>query len=343
MRSTACACPTVEDFTANYNVEAAELLSERALIMSEITQENSRYPALARPSVPVRVLTRDEQPLAMPLEEADRQLIELWLHGRSPHTQRVYRADASRFLTFTRLPLAQARLTDLQSFADALEATGTQPASRHRALAAIKSLFSFGHRLGYLPFDTAKPLRLPKLQDSLSDRIIDEPEVQRMLALERNPRNSAILFLLYSAGLRVSELCGLRWRDLVSRASGMGQVTVLGKGSKTRTVLVPSSVKAKLDALGGEAENDGPIFASRHRRAISPSQVLRIVKAAALRAGIRHNVVVHTFRHAHASHSLDRGAPIHLVQQTLGHADLSTTGRYLHARPSDSSANYLPL
>ncbi len=123
----------------------------------------------------------------------------------------------------------------------------------------------------------------------------------------------------------------------------MGQTTVLGKGSKTRTILIPAGVKSKLDRLRGDADDEKPIFISRHKRAISPSQVLRVVKAAATRAGITRNVVAHTLRHAHASHSLERGAPIHLVQQTLGHADLSTTGRYLHARPSDSSSNYLAL
>jgi hypothetical protein len=74
---------------------------------------------------------------------------------------------------------------------------------------------------------------------------------------------------------------------------------------------------------------------------LDPSQVHRIVKAAAARAGLSDEVSAHSLRHAHASHSLDRGAPIHLVQATLGHASVATTGRYLHARPTDSSARYL--
>lgn len=72
------------------------------------------------------------------------------------------------------------------------------------------------------------------------------------------------------------------------------------------------------------------------------TQVYRIVKAAASRAGIEGNVSPHWLRHAHASHSLDRGAPLHLVQATLGHSSVATTERYLHARPNDSSAMYLP-
>ena len=83
------------------------------------------------------------------------------------------------------------------------------------------------------------------------------------------------------------------------------------------------------------------MFRSRKSGPLDPSQVHRIVKAAAERAGLSAEVSAHWLRHAHASHSLDRGAPIHLVQQTLGHASVATTGRYLHARPTDSSARYL--
>ena len=76
---------------------------------------------------------------------------------------------------------------------------------------------------------------------------------------------------------------------------------------------------------------------------LRPLAVLRIVRKASARAGIELPVSPHWFRHAHASHSLDRGAPIHLVQAALGHASITTTGRYLHARPNDSSSRFLPL
>lgn len=96
-----------------------------------------------------------------------------------------------------------------------------------------------------------------------------------------------------------------------------------------------------LVALRGEASETAPVFRSRKGGALDPSQVRRIVVAAARRAGLAQAVSPHWLRHAHASHALDRGAPIHLVQTTLGHASVATTGRYLHARPSDSSARYL--
>ena len=96
-------------------------------------------------------------------------------------------------------------------------------------------------------------------------------------------------------------------------------------------------------ALRGGVGPDDLVFRSRKGGHLDPSAVHRVVKAAAERAGLSAEVSAHWLRHAHASHSLDRKAPIHLVQQTLGHASVATTGRYLHARPTGSSARYLGI
>ena len=116
---------------------------------------------------------------------------------------------------------------------------------------------------------------------------------------------------------------------------------MFGKGGKTRVLLLSTATWKVLTALRGEAVPDAPVFLSRKGGALDPSAVHRIVKAAAARTGLATNVSAHWLRHAHASHALDRGAPIHLVQATLGHASVATTGRYLHARPSESSARFL--
>ena len=217
-----------------------------------------------------------------------------------------------------------------------------QLASQSRILSSVKSLLAFGHRIGILVVDVGAPLKLPSLRNRLAERILPEPDLQRLLARETNKRNAVLLRLLYAAGLRVSELCGLKWRDVVERAEA-GQVSVYGKGGKTRTILLSASTWQALQSLRSEKITaDSPVFPSRKKQGhLDPSQVLRIVQAAAKRAEIELNVSPHWLRHAHASHALDRGAPIHLVQQTLGHESVATTGRYLHARPSDSSARYL--
>ena len=269
---------------------------------------------------------------------SDEQLLKLWLHGRSPNTQRAYGSDVSRFRSFVGKSLHAVTLADLQDFADTL--TGLAPASQCRVLSSVKSLLSFGHRIGYLAFDVGRPLRLPANRNRLSERILAEGAIHKILALEPGRRNRALLRLLYAAGLRVFELCALTWQHLQERDDA-GQVTVLGKGGKTRTVLLSPATWQELRALDGDA--DAAVFRSRNGEALSHSQVLRIVRAAAQRAGIQAPVSPHWLRHAHASHALERGCPIHLVQATLGHASVATTGRYLHARPTDSSARYLSV
>ena len=220
------------------------------------------------------------------------------------------------------------------------------PASRYRTLSAVKSLLAFGHRIGYLPFDVGRALRLPPVRNRLAERILPEADLHRILSLERNARNRALLTLLYASGVRVSELCGLSWRDLQPNGDG-GQITVFGKGGATRSIQVPASVwKLVMGLRTAKAVGNDAVFASRKGKnggRLRPLAVLRIVRRAAARAGIDLPVSPHWFRHAHASHALDRGAPIHLVQATLGHASITTTGRYLHARPNDSSSRFLPL
>jgi integrase/recombinase XerD len=277
-----------------------------------------------------------------PQAHSDGQLVELWLHGRPPHTQRAYAGDIVRFLGGAGKPaLPGVTLADLQGFADTL--TGLAPASRYRILSAVKSLLAFGHRIGYLAFDVGRALRLPPVRNRLAERILPEADVHRMLILEPRERNRALLLLLYASGVRVSEACALCWRDVQSNGEG-AQITVFGKGGKTRAIQLPASVAQLLGKLRGDSGGEAPVFPSRkHGGALRPLAVLRIVRQAARRAGIAAAVSPHWLRHAHASHALDRGAPIHLVQATLGHASLTTTGRYLHARPKDSSGRFLAL
>ena len=274
--------------------------------------------------------------------DTDEHLIELWLHGFSEHTQRAYRSDIGKFLGIVEKPLHGITLGDVQAHADRLEDEDLQPATRHRKLAAIKSLLAFGHRIGYLPFDVGRPLRLPHVRDRLTERILGEPEVNRMIALEPNSRNRILLLVLYGSGVRVSEVSALKWRDVQERDGGC-QLTVFGKGGRTRAILLPNSVASAIFSLRDGADDDHPVFRSRKGGHLITAQVTRIVRRAAMRAGISKVVTSHWLRHGHASHALDRGAPIHLVQATLGHASVATTGRYLHARPGDSSSKYLAL
>ena len=112
-------------------------------------------------------------------------------------------------------------------------------------------------------------------------------------------------------------------------------------GGRTRAVLLPEEVWCQLVALRATDELDGPVFASRSGKHLERSRILRIVKEAGVRARATVGIGTHWLRHAHASHALDHGAPLHLVQATLGHRSIATTSKYLHARPCASSGEYL--
>lgn len=268
----------------------------------------------------------------------DGDLIALWLGNyRSAHTRRRYSADARAFLLFIPVPLRQITLGHVQAFGASLSTGGDATAAAR--LTGVKSLISFAHRIGYLLFNVAAPLQLPAVQDRLGERIIPEFDMQRLLGLERHPRNATILATLYHTGVRISELCGLCWRDLIPRDEG-GQLSVMGKGSKTRPILLRAAIWNRINLLRGPAGPDGPVFRSRNGGPLSPRQVHDIVKRAARRAKLP-DVSAHWFRHSHASHSLDHGCPPHIVQATLGHSSLTTTSRYVHVRPGDSSSRYL--
>lgn len=297
----------------------------------------------------------------LPPNADDALVIALWLKGKAAETRRAYATDVALFRRWVDRSLRLVTLLDLHTFAEQL--VTLEDASLKRRMSAVKSLLSFGHRAGYLPYNVGAAYPLPKLLDELAERILSEEEVQRMLFAETNRRNHALLRLLYSAGLRVSEVTTLTWTMIHPREDGRAQLTVHGKGKKTRHVLIPAATWAEVralreegaaaagadDPLAARTAAESPVFLSRGAHgqrggcALTTRQVHRIVAATAKRAGIDKAVSPHWLRHAHASHALNRGAPIHLVRETLGHGSLAVTGRYTHAHPASSSAEYLSI
>ena len=302
------------------------------------------------------------RPQESPVQAAsDSQTVALWLKGKAQTTQAAYRRDLSTFAAFVDgKGLTSVTLADLYAFAESL--TGS-PATQRRTLAAIKSLFRFAARIGYIRFDPGSAVKLPALKNELAARILPEASVQRILAMDSDkisPRNSVILRLLYVGGLRASEIASLTWKDIQENGNAC-QVTVYGKGGKTRVVLLTETMWKALQGLRNGAGSDSPVFPSRIKKPygeftnkserkgtqrgetghMSAVQIFRIVQAAAKVAGIEGNVSPHWLRHCHASHALDHGAPVSLVQSTLGHASVATTSRYLHARPDCSSATFI--
>jgi integrase/recombinase XerD len=137
------------------------------------------------------------------------------------------------------------------------------------------------------------------------------------------------------AGLRVSELVGLSWADLIERDA---KVQLSVTGGRLRQVRLPQVVSASLLALRGDAGVNDPVFAShKGGRRLTERTVGYMLKRAAKRAGIAETISPHWLRHVHGSHALDRGATLAEVQTTLGHANVATTSGYLHARRDTSS------
>lgn len=237
-------------------------------------------------------------------------------------------------------PLRATTLTDLDTWASALPGARTTVARR---IASAKSLFSFADRTGYLPVNVGAALRTPSVPKDVTDRILTEEQMIRMLASPRKARDRVLLRFLYSSGARISEALGLTWRDV--RETPQGPVARLHcKGDRIRHVVISQATAAALQALRpGDAGDEAPVFIGNKGRALTARAALNVVRAAARSIGITDDVSPHWLRHCNASHSPDRGCPVHVLQSSLGHASIATTSRYLHAKPADGSARYLAV
>jgi site-specific recombinase XerD len=179
-----------------------------------------------------QVLTQLSAQTAM---EHDAAFLATWLHGKSEKTRHAYETDIRKFYASVGKPLEQVQLADVQAFIDSL--ASLKASSQARAVATLKSCLSFAVKAGYLQFNVGAAVRLPKRENTLAERIMSEQAIARMLEKEENPRNHAILVLLYRAGLRAQEVCSLQWRHVQHRDS-RGQLAIFGKGKKTRFVLL---------------------------------------------------------------------------------------------------------
>jgi integrase/recombinase XerD len=277
-------------------------------------------------------------------------VLSLWLHGKSSLSQKAYRRDGGLFLDYLEgKSLAEVTLADLQGYANLLGSRGYAPATLARKLAAMKSLLTFAQKLGVIETNVGSLIQIPRGKEKLAERILSPEQVRQMIELPEQERARVLLRFLYGTGARVSEVTALKWRDLQELAGGRAQVNLYGKRGKTRVVLLSPQMWQVLQPLRQGSGWDDPVFRSRKSRSsqretqghLDGSQVVRIVRKAAERAGIEAKVSPHWLRHSHASHSLERGASIQLVKESLGHSNLATTERYLHARPGDSSSLYL--
>jgi integrase/recombinase XerD len=294
-----------------------------------------------------------EQLLPLAVQE-DTILLQNWLYGKAQKTQVAYLREIARFYAFTKKPLQYLTVQDIHAFMLSDIIRSLQDSSQARALAAIKSVCSFGARLRILPYNVAEAVPLPKVEDTLAQRIMSEEDVERMIEMETNKRNKRLLEFMYFIGIRAEEACNLKWKHLQQR-SLEGQVQVYGKGKKTRHILVDTDTWLMIWQARGNASAEDYVFPSRQQSKrideqghtiwdyrMDESRIHQIVRAAADRAGVAiGEVSPHWLRHAHATYSLEHGAPISLVMKDMGHSRMETTARYLHVRPTEGTARTL--
>lgn len=247
---------------------------------------------------------------------------------RAEQTHRAYESDLNQLLKFA----GGGAQLDTELLRSYLRTYGKTPATRARKLSTLRTFCGYLHRNGHIPTDPTEGLqapikrkRLPKALSALetSDLLDQTPPSQTP------KRDLALLELLYSAGLRASEVVGLNM-DQLDLAGG--SVRVLGKGSKERIALFGA---ACAEALNGYIEHErvqpkqgSPVFTNPRGGRLSSRSLQNIVKRWARSAGLPESVSPHALRHSFATHLLDGGADLKSVQQLLGHASLATTQVY---------------
>jgi integrase/recombinase XerC len=267
-----------------------------------------------------------------------------WLGGRAAATRKAYLSDVTAFSHFmARSDIDSPEGVDRMHLRRYLASLGTRKLARAtiaRKAAALRCYFSWLDRQGRLGSDPARSLRAPSGGGRLP-RVLSSGEVTSLLDVpDGTPvdrRDLAVLELLYAAGLRVSELCGLDRGDIDLRGR---TVTVLGKGSKQRRVPIHD---AAVDALrawfdDGRDAMEGPpeaAFVNRRGARLGPRDVRRILDRRS--ASPTHP---HALRHTYATHLLDGGADLRVVQELLGHASLATTQVYTHVSKERLRAVY---
>ncbi len=233
-------------------------------------------------------------------DNLDSQFLAFWLEGRARHTQRAYESDVRRFISSLGVALPHLSAADVQAFVTDLQ-PGTH-AARARALSALRSMLSFGHRIGYLPRDLAVVVNLPRRKSPPADAVVADQDIRRMLVLEPSTRNRLLLQLLYLDGLRVNELCSLQWGHLEFGASG--SMLRIGDGRSSRSITLHPDTASTLRDLPSPMEPGEPLLRSRKRGHLDPSQVLRIVRSAAGRAELLHSVSPRALRRARNTHQV---------------------------------------
>lgn len=259
----------------------------------------------------------------------------------SENTVQAYLTDLDKlqaYLTLEGLDFTEVTLETLEHFSAGLRDIGIHPRSQARILSGIRSFYHFLLLEDYIQQDPTELLESPQIGKHLPD-VLTVEEIDALIgSIDRSTRegqrNCAILETLYSCGLRVSELCNLKFSDLYLKE---GFIKVEGKGNKQRLVPIsPRAIKELENYFSVRGEGlvkpgyEDFVFISRFGKNISRIMVFHIIKELADLIGLKKQISPHTFRHSFATHLLEGGANLRAIQCMLGHESIGTTEIYTH-------------
>jgi integrase/recombinase XerD len=262
----------------------------------------------------------------------------------SPHSVEAYNADIKRlrqYLDFEKIKLnpEDIKLSHLKGFLKWINELGASPRSQARMISGIKAFYKFLLIEDKLKEDPTALIETPKIGRKLPD-VLSVEEIERLIkaidvSKPEGHRNRAILEVLYSCGLRVSEMTGLKISNIYQ---DKGFIRVIGKGNKERLVPIGGQAireielylpyRQSLKGITGESEDI--LFLNRRGKKLTRVMIFTIIKDLSLKTGIKKKISPHTFRHSFATHLIEGGADLRAVQEMLGHESILTTEIYTH-------------
>ncbi len=262
--------------------------------------------------------------------------------GASENTLQSYRRDledACMFLTAKKAPLETAERRDLETYLASLARRGLAPSSISRRVSSLRQFYHFLFTENIRKDDPASTLETPKQKRRLPKSLSQE-DIEKLLTQahsEDDLRLTAMLELLYASGLRVSELVTLPASTLRKTANNATPFLIIrGKGNKERMVPLHDSAIEAVNQYAATQQNESPfLFPSGAKEGhLTRQRFAQLLKALAVRAGLDPELISpHTLRHSFASHLLSGGADLRVIQELLGHSDISTTQIYTHVEP----------
>ena len=263
----------------------------------------------------------------------------------SPNTLEAYALDLDKLLVFLGHEgkrVTDVELSDLQTFAAGLHDVGIGPRSQCRILSGVRSFYRFLVMDGYMDNDPTELLESPVLGEHLPEFLtpqeVDQLKDSIDLSKPEGHRNRAIIEVLFSCGLRVSELVNLKWSQLYADER---YLRILGKGSKERLVPISNTALREIEnylpwrnSLKIKPGEEDYVFLNRRGAHLTRVMVLIMLKTQAEEAGIKKTISPHTLRHSFATALLEGGADLRVIQTLLGHEYIGTTEIYTHVETS---------